>query len=145
MNETPSLDESLRRLTSLLPRNAGPLTEERVRAAFRSQRRTSLRRRTFFAVAAACLALAFTGLLLHHSHGSAPAVVNRAEGGSFIALPYSQSDVPVEQGVIVRVKLQAQDWSALGLPAPARGTAMNADLLIGQDGVPRAVRLLDTQ
>lgn len=144
MNDTSSVRQLLRRLAEISPRDAGPLTGERVLAGFRAQRRSSLRRRTYFAVAAACLALAFAGLLFHW-HASRPAaVVDRRDGG-FIALPYSQSDVPVEQGVIVRVKLQPQDWSTFGLPAPARASAMNADLLIGQDGVPRAVRLVSIQ
>jgi hypothetical protein len=60
-------------------------------------------------------------------------------------LPYAQSDVPMEQTIVIRVNLQPADLRSLGLPATAvsRKGRIKADLLIGQDGIARAVRLTE--
>jgi hypothetical protein len=146
MNEQSNLQEVLRRLASLSPRHAGPPTEQRLRAAFRSRHKGSTRRWIFPAIAAASLALLSVALLFHSWRPSPTTATTRAAANGFIALPYSQSDVPIEQAVIVRVRLQRPEWGAFGLPpAPPRASAIDADLLIGQDGVPRAVRLVSIQ
>jgi hypothetical protein len=60
-------------------------------------------------------------------------------------LPYAQSDVPMEQAVIVRIKISASELGAIGMPLSGvpRGGNVSADLLVGQDGVARAVRLVE--
>jgi hypothetical protein len=146
MNENANLQKALRRLADLPPRDAGPITRERVLSAFRAQHKRSPRHRIYLAVAAASLALAFAGFASHAWRHSAVVSSIRATNNGFIALPYSQSDVPMEQAVIVRVRLQPPEWGAFGLPpAPPHANAINADLLIAQDGVPRAVRLVSVQ
>jgi hypothetical protein len=67
----------------------------------------------------------------------------------FVALPYSQSGVPLENPVIVHMTLGRSELGALGVSAAvvnAReigGTEkIHADLLVGQDGVARAVRFV---
>jgi len=62
----------------------------------------------------------------------------------FIALPYSQSEVPLEQPVIVRVRIPVSELGAMGVRSASMsaGESVNADLLVGQDGVARAVRLV---
>jgi hypothetical protein len=67
-----------------------------------------------------------------------------AATAGFIALPYAQSGVPLEEAVIVRVNLQPSEWGSLGVPGPLPHTngKISADLLVGQDGVARAVRLV---
>jgi len=98
---------------------------------------------------AACLLLGIAWVLRHSQPlQPIPAATESSANttGAFVALPYGQSDVPLEQAVIVRVKLQPSEWSALGVPiASLRANAISADLLIGQDGVARAVRLVSTQ
>lgn len=137
------LEQALRRLSQSLPRDASPATEQRVLAAFRARRKRPLS--LYAAALAASLALATAWFLSNpHSH---PAPRTLPDPSGFIALPYAQSDVPLEQAVIVRVTLASSDWRALGLPAaPLKTTTpISADLLIGQDGVARAVRLVQTQ
>jgi hypothetical protein len=65
----------------------------------------------------------------------------------FIALPYAQSDVPLEQPVIVRVQIPASQLGGMGMPLGhlAAEEKVNADLLVGQDGIARAVRVVDEQ
>lgn len=62
----------------------------------------------------------------------------------FVALPYAESGVPMEDAVIVRLRLRASDLGRLGVPAgPGAANGTVADLLVGQDGVARAVRLVE--
>ena len=61
----------------------------------------------------------------------------------FFALPYAQSDVPLEHAVVVRVNMPPSEASALGMPFdPGARKEISADLLIGQDGMARAVRFV---
>lgn len=101
-----------------------------------------------WATAAACLALAIGWLWARQS---APVETTSATNESyyapppgFVALPYAQSGVPLEQAVIVRVQLHSGELRMLGMPAPVAraGERMSADLLVGQDGIARAVRLV---
>jgi hypothetical protein len=147
MKENANVQEALRRLASLSPRRASAGTEQRVRAAFRAKRkRRSPPRWSFAAMAAACVALVSVALVFHPWRSSPAIPKNRAAANGFIALPYSQSDVPIEQAVIVRVRLQSPELGAFGLqPDTPRASDIDDDLLIGQDGVPRAVRLVSIQ
>jgi hypothetical protein len=147
MNRDPDLEHSFERLATESPREAANATEQRILAAFRARRKHVVRRMLYGAIAAACLAVA---LLSIRSHRAAPHRSSTNQTSSlaygFVALPYAQSDVPLEQAIIVRVQLPPSAWGALNVPPPPAGTgAVNADLLIGQDGVARAVRLIDTQ
>lgn len=151
MKNDPDLLQALRRLSATLPREAGPVLEQRVLAAFRARSKSRARSRTYWALAA-CLALACAWSWAHHPWRPSqpgPAVADQYGGAfaNFIALPYAQSDVPLEQAVIVRVRLQSSEWGALGvpIPPPKASGAINADLLIGQDGVARAVRFVSSQ
>ena len=151
MKNEPELQKAFRRLAAALPREAGPATEERVLAAFRARSKSPKRARAFWAIAAAAALVLAWFAVQRFGRTSRPAAI--AAGGDtsltagFIALPYAQSDVPLEQAVIVRVNLQPWQWGALDLPvAPARaGDAISADLLVGQDGVARAVRFVSVQ
>lgn len=142
MKNSADFEQALRRLGDALAREAGPATEQRLIAAFRARRNQSRHAISYWAILAAGLALSFVWFRAHHSPNPAqpirPAIDNYASAtAGFIALPYAQSDVPLEQAVIVRVKLQLA-------PASPSGT-ISADLLIGQDGVARAVRLVSVQ
>jgi hypothetical protein len=63
----------------------------------------------------------------------------------FITLPYAQSGVPLEQPVIVRVDIPVSELGMMGVRVtPSRvKERVRADLLIGQDGVARAVRVVE--
>lgn len=149
MNEPANLRDACRRLREALPREVSADAESRMLAAFRSKQRRAPAAWLYWATAAACIAAGFAGFWAADS--SQPFRVaavtndsfNNATAG-FVALPYAQSGVPLEQAVIVRMKLRPSELGALGFPlGPMDGTGnIRADLLIGQDGVARAVRVL---
>lgn len=145
MNEYDELQEQLRALSEEMPREAGSAVEQRLLAHFRDRRRRKFHFRAYLA-AAACAAL-IGGLYFgsRRVQKLSPAPEERSsQTVGFIALPYAQSGVPFEQGVIVRVDIPASEFGAMGAPVIARPgqTRVKADLLVGQDGVPRAVRFV---
>jgi hypothetical protein len=68
-----------------------------------------------------------------------------AATAGFVSLPYAESGVPMEDAIIVRLRLRASELGRLGVPVgvPATNGSISADLLVGQDGVARAVRLVE--
>lgn len=118
--------------------------ESNLRAAFRSRQR---RFRGYLLEAAASVAVAVGLYFLLSPAREAnrePAANHDLFGGSeFVLLPYGQSDVPLEQPVIVRVQVPASELSGWGVPLPPfrGGNRVEADLLVGQDGIARAVRV----
>jgi len=66
-----------------------------------------------------------------------------AEG--FVPLPYADTYGPLEAGEIVRVRLGSAALESLGFPVTGADTGQQvlADVLVGQDGLPRAVRLVE--
>lgn len=113
--------------------------ERRLREACRA--RAAGRRRSIMIAAciAACLLLALGWQWRLTKVQRTPA---DTEFAGFMALPYAQSDVPIEQMVIVRVDLDDAGLRGLGLPQSSFSgrKRRRADLLIGQDGMARAVR-----
>ncbi len=148
MSRDEELQDTLRKLARAVPQRAGGAVERELRAKFRARRRQRKVAWTYLAEAVA-LAIAVAGLYLGFIHGrptqrSSTTSGALNQGSGFIMLPYAQSDVPMEQPVIVRVKISLSELRAIGMPlsgAP-RGN-VSADLLIGQDGVARAVRLVE--
>jgi hypothetical protein len=64
--------------------------------------------------------------------------------GEFVVWPGSAGLPPLESGELVRVELPVSVLPTLGLIPPASHvTAVRADLLVGQDGLARAFRLVD--
>jgi hypothetical protein len=141
MNEDLDLLDDLRRLAAVQQREAGPRVEEKLVAAFRA--RHPRRSRVWIYAAAAVLVV--TSFLLVRRHSAAPeprAIVYSAPG--FVALPYAQSGVPLESIVVIRRRMRPAELSSLGVavPAAALPAEVTADILVGQDGVPRAVRFV---
>ena len=138
MNEDVDLIDKMRHLASALPREAGPQVERKLRAAFRGRQR---RRVPIWVNAAAVVAL---GFLFVHKQPAAPPPDNVYSVPGFTALPYSQSDVPLESAVVIRVEMRSSELSSMGVAVPAAASTarFKADLLVGQDGVARAVRLV---
>ncbi len=142
VNEEHQLQEALRRLAETSPREPRPAAEERLIAAFRTRRGRAAfaigpaKRKAWFysGTAAASLAL---GLIWFASRRktqmkTAPApILYFGESAGFVSLPYGQSDVPIEQAEVVRMRLRSPSGD------------VNADVLIAQDGVARAVRLVE--
>ena len=62
----------------------------------------------------------------------------------FVPVPYSEGFAPGDSGVIVRVEMPRSDLADLGYSIDATRAAdlVQVDLLVGEDGWPRAVRLV---
>jgi hypothetical protein len=75
------------------------------------------------------------------------APTNMATGNSldeFVPLPVSEGLPPAAELSVVRIKLQGSDLRQYGLEAPADAVAqiMLAELVVGEDGLPRAIRIV---
>ena len=155
MNENnQELLEGLRALAAEGPREAPLHIEEQLKAKFRKQNR---RRHlaawmpAFSVATAAGIALL---LWVHAKPKPAPApavvaalaVVPVAEedaDSSFYPLPEAEALPAVENAMVVRVQLPVSSLQLMGVPVSEEraDASVQADLLLGQDGLARAVRL----
>jgi hypothetical protein len=126
-----------------------PARERALLAAFdaRRQRPTSIKPARWVWATAALLLVSIVGLNWlvmsnsRQSHDAAGDVVSASTG--FVPWPGSEARPPFESGSLVRVDLPVSALSALGLAAPSSiATVVQADIVIGQDGFARAVRLV---
>jgi len=63
--------------------------------------------------------------------------------GEFVPWPGARDLPPLESGELLRVNLPVSMLPALGMMPPAtHGTSVKADVIVGQDGLARAVRLV---
>jgi hypothetical protein len=66
-----------------------------------------------------------------------------SEGGEFTPVAFSEPLAAGESIRVVREELDGAELAALGIDAPdAFGSSVDADVVLGGDGLPRAVRLL---
>jgi hypothetical protein len=139
VNEGMDLTDTLRRLAAAVPPEASPQVQRELSARFRARQRRKAR---VWIYAAAVLAL---GLLLVRKHPAAPPSDYVYNAAGFIALPYSQSGVPIESAVVIRVQMRPSELSSMGVAVPAAASTarLKADILVGQDGVARAVRFVE--
>jgi hypothetical protein len=78
--------------------------------------------------------------LLSSSRGVQP----EAQTGEFVMVPGAAALPPLESGALVRMDVPVSMLPSLGLTPPAGSkSAVKADLIVGQDGLTRAVRLVD--
>lgn len=63
--------------------------------------------------------------------------------GEFIPLPYAEGAVPLTGAQVVTVRLPASALEEIGFPPPGQGSEqyVSADILIGEDGIARAIRI----
>jgi hypothetical protein len=141
MNEYVDLIDRMRQLASAVPREASPQVQQNLSAAFRARQR---RKVPVWVYAAAAAALAF-GFTLVRKHPVARPVDYVYSAPGFVALPYSQSGVPLESAVVMRVEMRSSELSSMGVAVPAAASTarLQADILVGQDGIARAVRLVE--
>jgi hypothetical protein len=73
---------------------------------------------------------------------AAPAAEEDADA-SFYPLPEAEALPAVETAMVVRVQLPVSSLQLMGVPVSEENTdaSVQADLLLGQDGLARAVRL----
>jgi hypothetical protein len=62
----------------------------------------------------------------------------------FVALPVSEGLPPAAELSVVRMELRGSDLQQYGLQTPADGAArtMLAEFVVGEDGLPRAIRIV---
>jgi hypothetical protein len=91
---------------------------------------------------AAALALATTALVWQAHMRSREPQMFRPQG--FVALPTAATLPALERGEIVRMEIPAAALPAYGIDMPlgVGRTPVQADVLVGQDGLPRAIRLV---
>jgi hypothetical protein len=141
------LSESLRELAeagrALEP---DPYVEARVMAAFdaaRSERARRRGRRWLALAAAATVVLASGGLWLAVRRPT-PAIAPPSAPSEFVPWPGAATLPTFESGELVRVDLPVAVIPSLGLALPpTRALAVKADVIVGQDGFARAVRLVE--
>ncbi len=145
MNNDIDLTNQMRRLAAALPHEAGTHVERDLLIAFRA-RHPRRKPRWIVALTAAALVciVFFAG---SHIFRRPPRVANSVYGiPGFIPLPYSESGVPIESAVVIRVQMRSSELASMGVAVPASPSILKfkADLLVAQDGVPRAVRLVES-
>ena len=68
----------------------------------------------------------------------------QSEPGEFVIVPGAVALPPMESGSLVRMDMPVSMLPSLGLTPPGgHASVVKADLIVGQDGLPRAVRLLN--
>ena len=140
------LNELFKGLSKIDVGNVGGAMEAHLRVAFRAkQRRKRVREHLMEIAATLTVAIGLYFLLARgetaHRHQAGGTALYGDSG--FVLLPYGQNDVPLEHPVIVRVQLPGAELGRLGvsLPAIPKDARVEADLLVGQDGIARAVRV----
>ncbi|HLW82416.1 MAG TPA: hypothetical protein VKS20_10280 [Candidatus Acidoferrales bacterium] len=78
------------------------------------------------------------------AHPAAEPQEAAAQGSDFVPLPYGESFSADDSGVVVRVSMTRDALESLGYPVDEGGgeDVVQADLIVGDDGWPRAVRLV---
>jgi hypothetical protein len=162
MNEQ-ELAKALRRLNdATVPPPVDPARETALMAAFdaasappRGRGNRGVRRMTrrgywpmvgLAAAAAVLVAIALPRGSAGHRAAGPPSSSRDVQVGvsEFVAVPGAASLPPIESGSLVRVDLPISVLPSLGVTPPATSVVtVKADLVIGQDGLTRAVRLVN--
>lgn len=131
------------------PRHAPDRLEQALRRKFREQHSTERPRRTWWQVwgVAAAVATIVLAVLVLRPTPEAPQPTEVASGEiatDYIPIGYSAPLSPDEFAQIIRVSVPRSDMAQFGLPirldtGPDRVTA---DVVLGEDGVARAIRFV---
>jgi len=156
LEDLRALADDLRSLAMDGPRQAPDRVELQLRAEFR--RRVSRRRAKVWASFGGVAALA-AGIALFAGVREAPAPAaaapviaavpavaeDEAADASFYPLPEAEALPAVENAMVVRVQLPVSSLRLMGFPMDEDGSdgAVQAELLLGQDGLARGVRLVE--
>ncbi|HEX6464848.1 MAG TPA: hypothetical protein VFZ98_10355 [Vicinamibacterales bacterium] len=147
------LAKALRRLNdATVPPPVDPAREAALMATFDAAHaapvRPALAKWLMTALAAAAVALIAVLPPTQHPAPStrhqAPSTQHPESVTDFIVVPGAANLPPMESGSLVRIDLPVSVLPSLGVTPPATGRAtVKADLVIGQDGLTRAVRLVN--
>ena len=150
-NEQELLD-GLHALASDGPREAPPHVEQQLLSEFR---RRSHRRRlrawisatSVGAVAATVAVLLWIGPVHSKAPMNEPGVAAAVDeiAAGFYPLPDADALPPVENALVVRVELPLSSLQMIGVPVNGAraGERVEADVLLGQDGLARGIRLVE--
>jgi hypothetical protein len=147
--------EGLRALAADGPGEPPNRVEERLRSEFRKQNRRR-NQATWVPVLSVATAAGIALLLWIHTkepkpapavvetRTAAPVVVDESDA-SFYPLPEAEGLPAVENAMVVRVQLPVSSLTLMGVPVGEEraDAAVQADLLLGQDGLARGVRLVE--
>ena len=143
--------EGLRALSSDGPRQAPANVEDRLLTEFR--RRSRLRRARVWISAASVGAVAATIAVLlwigplapKHAASPADAPALAEETAGFYPLPDAEALPPVESAMVVRVQMPMASLELIGFPInqDRASDRVEAEVLLGQDGLARGVRLVE--
>ena len=66
------------------------------------------------------------------------------DASAFVSLPYATDPATLEGGTVVRVELTRAALASMGMPVTASGSLdrIPADIMLSEDGVPQAIRLV---
>ena len=139
-----TLDGQLRSFRETLSASA-PASVERARFLSRIDQAERGRRRRLFFVPATAALLAGAALLLLSLSGPAPRSAGAGEHG-FVPIPYAAPITSYERSSVVSMQIPVANLLAQGFSIVADPTSIvRADVLLGEDGNPHAVRLSPSQ
>jgi hypothetical protein len=154
MEDNRELLENLRALAADGPRQAPDRVEWHLRTEFR--KRTRRRRAKVWAsiggVAAIAAGIALFALVRETPKPVAATAIavqavpeDEAADASFYPLPEAEALPAVENAMVLRVQLPVSSLRLMGVPVDEDGAdgAVQAELLLGQDGLARGVRLVE--
>ncbi len=138
-------EEAMGRLAAELEEaEAPPGIESAVLAEFDRVKRRGRSRYWIAAIGAAAAAVAVVVMTLHRQPAADAAPPIAQVEQPFVPIPYVLPPAPYERVEIVRMRVPVAALIAAGLPMRTDDPAgqAEADVLVGQDGRPRAVRLV---
>jgi hypothetical protein len=102
------------------------------------------------AVAATCL-VCFPALRSRDRAVAHPPVVydfDQAVPAGYVSLPFADPALPLDDATVLPVELTAEDLELMGIDAPDDNSAgtrdgVKAEILLGVDGWPRAIRIVE--
>jgi hypothetical protein len=147
MEDDRELLENLRALAMDGPQAAPERVERQLLAAFRKRSRQR-RLRVWMSLSGAAAIAAGLALWLWVREAPRPAAPVPAQmeeeaDASFYPLPEAEALPEVENAMVVRVQLPVSSLRSMGFPVDEeRSDEVQAELLLGQDGLARGVRLV---
>jgi len=154
MEDDRELLENLRALAADGPQGAPDRVEWRLRAEFRARNRRRRARQwvSIAGIAALAAGLALFAVVRENTKSrplpQARLVAAAADSSddsdvNFYPLPEAEGLPAAESAVVVQVQLPASSLRLMGVPVEEQGDgAVQAELLLGQDGLARGVRLV---
>ena len=122
--------------------SAGPAVEAAVLAQMQRRPKPARAGRRWLPVAAALILASASGVWLTRK---ADAPVSTIQPAGFVEIPGTAYLPPMESGAIIRVALPVTELPSYGIQIvpDILTNAVEADLLVGQDGLARAIRLVN--